>query len=77
MIFISSVANMHMMELKDLLWRELQRETKHQVESIVHKPMDIKSLEWEEDFDKPVIVDEQGWEEDWEDVEIDWEEDAE
>lgn len=76
-IFISSVANMHMMELKDLLWRELQRETKHQVESIVHKPMDIKSLEWEEDFDKPVIVDEQGWEEDWEDVEIDWEEDAE
>lgn len=48
-IFISSVANMRMTELKDLLWQELNRETKHQVERIVYKAMDIQSLRWEED----------------------------
>lgn len=76
-IFISSVANMRMMELKDLLWRELQRETKHRVESIVHKAMEIKSLEWDDWGDLPEIDDDEDaedyYEEDWgEDIEIDW-----
>lgn len=75
-IFISSVTNMHMMELKDLLWRELQRETKHQVESIVHKPMDIKALEWDDDFAKPTFEEEEiiedEWGEEWDDIEVDW-----
>lgn len=75
-IFISSVTNMHMMEWKDLLWRELQRETKHQVESIVHKPMDIKALEWDDDFAKPTFEEEEiiedEWGEEWDDIEVDW-----
>ncbi|MDO4691449.1 MAG: GTPase ObgE [Porphyromonadaceae bacterium] len=78
-IFISSVAHMGLVELKDLLWRELNRETKHQVESIVHKAMDIKSLEWDDDWDDvPEMEDEEEYdEEEWgedEDIEIDWDE---
>ncbi|MDY3090366.1 MAG: GTPase ObgE [Porphyromonas sp.] len=48
-IFISSAAHMNLVELKDLLWKELSRETKHQVESIVYKAMDIQSLQWDDD----------------------------
>lgn len=76
-IFISSAAHMGLVELKDLLWRELNRETKHQVESIVHCAMDIKSLEWNDDEweDIPEMEDE---EDDYEegdfgdDIEIEW-----
>lgn len=79
-IFISSAAHMGLVELKDLLWRELNRETKHQVESIVHKAMDIKSLQWDDDWEDAPAMDEddEEWdEEDWDeggDIEIDWEE---
>lgn len=81
-IFISSVAHMGLVELKDLLWRELSRETKHQVESIVHKAMDIKSLQWDEDdWDAAPALEDEGdenYEEDWDeegsDLEIDWDE---
>lgn len=78
-IFISSVAHMGLVELKDLLWKELNRETKHQVESIVHKAMDIKSLEWDDDWDDAPEIeeDEEYDEEDWgedTDIEIDWDE---
>ncbi|MDO4707313.1 MAG: GTPase ObgE [Porphyromonadaceae bacterium] len=76
-IFISSAAHMGLVELKDLLWRELNRETKHQAESIVHRAMDIKSLEWNGDEweDIPEMEDE---EDDYEegdfgdDIEIEW-----
>lgn len=78
-IFISAVAHMGLVELKDLLWKELNRETKHQVESIVHKAMDIKSLEWDDDWDDAPEIeeDEEYDEEDWgedTDIEIDWDE---
>lgn len=78
-IFISSVAHMGLVELKDLLWKELNRETKHQVESIVHKAMDLKSLEWDDDWDDAPEIeeDEEYDEEDWgedTDIEIDWDE---
>lgn len=76
-IFISSVSNMNMVELKDLLWRELSRETKHRVENIVHKAMDIKSLEWSDEWEKPIIEDEEELydcydEDEYGDIEIDW-----
>lgn len=71
-IFISSVANIRMMELKDLLWHELNRETKHRVESIVHKAIDIKNLDWEDWGDVPTIDDEEELEEDWDVLEVDW-----
>ncbi|KGN86751.1 GTPase ObgE [Porphyromonas sp. COT-290 OH860] len=78
-IFISAVAHMGLVELKDLLWKELNRETKHQVESIVHKAMDIKSLEWDDDWDDaPEIEEDEEYDEgDWgedTDIEIDWDE---
>lgn len=77
-IFISSVAHMHLTELKDLLWRELNRETKHRVESIVHKPMDIKSLTWDDDAwqEIPDMDEEEDFDdEEGEYIEIDWDDD--
>lgn len=76
-IFISSAAHMGLVDLKDLLWRELNRETKHQAESIVHRAMDIKSLEWSDDEweDIPEMEDEdEDFEDEFcdEDIEIDW-----
>lgn len=70
-IFISSAAHMNLVELKDLLWKELSRETKHQVESIVYKAMDIQSLAWDDDdFNTPVYDDDEDYyEEDWGDDE--------
>jgi GTP-binding protein len=40
-VFVSSVVNSGLDELKDLLWRELNRETFQDREKIVHKNMDI------------------------------------
>lgn len=70
-IFISSATHMNLVELKDLLWKELSRETKHQVESIVYKAMDIQSLAWDDDdFNTPVYDDDEDYyEEDWGDDE--------
>lgn len=71
-IFISSVAQRGLMELKDLLWQELSRESKHQVESIVHRAMDIKALSWDDDeFDVPELEAEEDWDEEG-DLEFDW-----
>lgn len=72
-IFISSVAQRGLMELKDLLWQELSRESKYQVESIVHRAMDIKALSWDDDeFDVPELEAEEDWDEEG-DLEFDWE----
>lgn len=83
-IFISSVTHDHLQELKDLLWRELNRETKHQVESIVYKAMDIQSLEWgDDDLEIPEYSDgedDHSYDDDWgedvvyddEEIEIEW-----
>ena len=88
-IFISSAINYKITELKDLLWKELNRETKHQVESIVYKAMDIQSLEWDDDFEVPSYdaeeeydYEEVEWDDDFDieadgddtDIEIDWNE---
>lgn len=82
-IFISSAAHTNLVELKDLLWRELNRETKHRVESIVHKAMDIRSLDWDDEDWGHISTDsddhdEDDWEEyddEYGDLEIDWDED--
>ncbi len=51
-VFISSITQFGIIQLKDLLWTELNKETFHDAESIIHKPLDIKSLDLE-DIDIP------------------------
>lgn len=72
-VFISSVVGMGIMELKDLLWKELNKETFHEVEHIVHKNIDVNTLPIDdEDFIIPLDdeeVDDEVFEEyeDWDD----------
>lgn len=72
-VFISSVVGMGIMELKDLLWKELNKETFHEVEHIVHKNIDVNTLPIDdEDFIIPLDdeeVDDEEFEEyeDWDD----------
>jgi len=42
-IFISSITNKGIIPLKDLLWSELNKQTFHDVEIIVHKPIIIQA----------------------------------
>jgi GTP-binding protein len=57
-VFISSVVGKGILELKDLLWKELNKETFHEVERIVHKNMDVNTLVFdEEDFIIPIEED--------------------
>ncbi|MBQ4163338.1 MAG: GTPase ObgE, partial [Parabacteroides sp.] len=72
-VFISSVAGKGIVELKDLLWKELNKETFHEVECIVHKNMDVSTLVFdEEDYIIPIDeedLDDEEYEEyeDWDD----------
>jgi GTP-binding protein len=50
-VFISSVAGQGIAELKDLLWRELNKETFHEPERIVRKNLDVTSLPADDDAD--------------------------
>ena len=50
-IFISSLAQKGIVPLKDLLWKELNKQVFHDTESIVHKPMNIQLEDFEDDFD--------------------------
>ena len=50
-IFISSVTQFNITQLKDLLWKELNNQSFQDIESIVHRPMDIKLEVEEDDFD--------------------------
>jgi len=51
-IFISSVTHQGIMELKDLLWEELNRETFHDAQQIIRRDMDMKLLSFpDEDGD--------------------------
>ena len=82
--FISAAAHQGLTELKDLLWQELNRETKHRTESIIQQSIDVTSLTFEEDEEFPSFYDvedenEEGWSDDedkgdwefsWDDVEI-------
>jgi len=51
-VFISSITQMGITTLKDLLWKELNNQEFHDVESIVHRPIDIKSIVIENDFEE-------------------------
>lgn len=48
-VFISSITGMGITELKDLLWKELNKETFHEVERIVHKDLDLDTLAFDDD----------------------------
>ena len=57
-LFISGVAHQGLQELKDLLWKELNKESFHEAERIVHKNIDVSKLTFDdEDFDIPVEED--------------------
>ena len=81
-LFISAAAHQGLTELKDTLWQELNRETKHQRESIIQQAIDVTSLSWDDDEDLPLPDQDEEYEE-WEegewddedasDLEIDWE----
>lgn len=81
--FISAAAHQGLTELKDLLWQELNRETKHRTESIIQQSIDVTSLTFEDEEELPSFYDvedenEDGWDDDdegdwefsWDDVEI-------
>ena len=73
-VFISSVSGLGITELKDLLWNELNKETFHEVERIVHKSLDLSTIPVDDDDEDFVYVDD----EDEDDLEIcDWDDDEE
>ena len=80
-LFISAAAHQGLTELKDTLWQELNRETKHQRESIIQQAIDVTSLSWDDDEDLPLpaqddedeLWDEGEWDDDGSsDLELDW-----
>lgn len=70
-IFISSITQKGIVALKDLLWKELNNQEFHDLESIVHKPMDIQLADLDDDFDYEFEEEEEDDELDYD--EIDWE----
>ena len=78
-VSISSITGLGIMTLKDLLWKELNKETFHEVERIVHKNIDVQTLSF--DGDEDIVIpyedddDEDLDEEDYEVYEWDDEED--
>lgn len=75
-VFISSVTQMGITELKDLLWKELNRETFHEVERIVHKNIDLSTIPLDDDDDY-VFPEDEDDEEDMEDEDYEdyWDDD--
>ena len=71
-IFISSAAHLGLVELKDLLWHELNRETKHRAETIIQQAIDVQSLVWEDDDEPLPDFDDEEEVEDEADLEYDW-----
>ena len=80
-LFISAAAHQGLTELKDTLWQELNRETKHQRESIIQQAIDVTSLSWDDEEDLPLPAqddEDEDWDEDeWDDdgssdLELDW-----
>lgn len=74
-VFISSITGMGITELKDLLWKELNKETFHEVESIVHQNIDVSTIELDDDDDFVFPVDDDDPDEEYEEYEWDDEED--
>jgi GTP-binding protein len=75
-VFISSVTGAGIAELKDILWHELNKETFHDTESIVHKNMDLsmRPIDEEDDFTFPADDDDDDWDEDEEEEEYEGDE---
>lgn len=75
-VFISSITNKGIVELKDLLWKELNQENFHEVERIVHKNLDISTLDLDDDdgFVIPVMEDDDDDFSDEDYEEYDWDE---
>ncbi len=73
-VFISSVAQKGLAVLKDLLWKELNSQDFHDVESLVNRPMDLRLEDVDDDFDYEMEEEEQEDEDPGYD-EMDWEED--
>ena len=80
-LFISAAAHQGLTKLKDTLWQELNRETKHQRESIIQQAIDVTSLSWDDDEDLPLPAqddEDEDWDEgEWDDdgssdLELDW-----
>lgn len=51
-VFISSVAHIGLDELKDILWTELNKETFQDKEKIVHRNMEVKIIEDDENMEE-------------------------
>ena len=76
-VFISSITNKGITELKDLLWQELNKESFHEVERIVHKNLDLSTLALDDDFVMPLTdEDDDGFDEDYEEYDWDDEDDS-
>lgn len=75
-VFISSITGQGIVELKDILWKELNKENFHEVERIVHKNIDVSSLDLEDDdeYIVPLDDDDPDDDEEYEEYE-DWDED--
>ena len=65
-VFISSVSGLGIDKLKDLIWTELNKET-NQTADIVHLPMDIAQLGYEEEPEEEIDEEEMDWDHDSED----------
>ncbi|OAV72981.1 GTP-binding protein Obg [Bacteroidales bacterium Barb6] len=50
-VFISSITQTGLVELKDLLWKELNKETFREAGHIIHKDIDVKSLPFDDEDD--------------------------
>jgi GTP-binding protein len=69
-VFISAITQQGITQLKDLLWQELNRETFHDVEQIVHRNMDITFIPVDdEDIEIPNYEEDES---DEDDLELDW-----
>lgn len=75
-VFISSITQTGITELKDLLWKELNQETFHEAERIVHKNIDVSALAFDEDDDDYVFPEDDDTDDDSdEEYEEYWDED--
>lgn len=70
-VFISAVTHKGVIALKDLLWKELNKQEFHDMESIVYRPMDIQMVDVDDDFDYTLEEDDE--DEDLNYDELDWE----
>lgn len=79
-IFISSITGLGIQELKDLLWKEINKDGNYKKAiDIVHRPLDIKAIEFDDDDDElpeDDSYDEEDWDEEEEDFDPDFEYDV-